>query len=183
MKINNDTVKYYNQYHDIIDIPETPKSEPKRTCNVTCVAMITGEDPNDVLDYFLNKYGLQTDKFQWQELLIYYLERAGHNNKAVLNKAAYPQARHIGDDELKQMMVEIRQGRVIFYHKKGHYQIMTGFEIDEMGNMINFIFNDPAGDRKIRHANRTRESGHSVSYSYEMVKAEKIYGMCYSIEI
>lgn len=183
MKINNNTEAYYNQYFDVKDLPETSDYEPGTTCNITCIAMITGEDPNDVLNWFIIKYQGDQQKHKWQELLIDYLEISGFQCEPILDKAAYPKARSITDNELKKCMNEISQGNIIFFHKDGHYELMTGFEIDNQGNMINFIFNDPAGNRKIRVADRSRDSGHGVYYSKEMIQREKIYGMCYSINI
>lgn len=189
MIINNDTKCYYNQYFDIIDVPETPEKEPLRTCNITCIAMITGENPNIVLDYFFKKYGFEigvkSPHFQWQELLTDYLEMKGFKNRKIIEdkEIAYPKARYIFDKELQRCMNEIKNGKVILYHKDGHYQIMTGFEIDNTGQTIDFIFNDPAGNRIVPKVERERESGHSVHYPYSMIKSEKIYGNLYAVEI
>lgn len=180
-KINNDTRVYWNQYFDVMDLPETSKDERKRTCNVSCVAMITGESPNSVLKNMIKIYGEDNDKYQWEELLIEYLQDAGFDCKP-LTKTAWPRPREILDEELKAMMLEIRNGGVIFYHKYGHYQIMTGFR--QIGPLnLGFYFNDPAGDRKKPYYKRDRVSGHNVLYPYEMVKHEPIFGKCWGVRL
>lgn len=183
MYINNDTPRYVNQYYDVEDIPETPKKEPYRTCNVSCVAMVVDEDVNNVLKHFIKKYGIKTDKFQWQKLLIEYIEDRGFECKKILDKPAYPDARYPSDAELQKMVREIKHGRIIFYHLFGHYQLMTGFSLDEEENELFFVFNDPAGDRRLKISDRQRESGHEVIYPVEFVKSEKLYGQCWSVKI
>lgn len=179
MKIINHTVSYYNQYYDVSDLPETIKDERTRTCNITCIAMITGEKPDDVLANMFNIHG-RNDKFQWEENLILYLKEYGFSCEPV-TKLAYPSARSVTDDELKKMRDEIIDGRIIFYHKLGHYQIMVGFE--NIDNNITYIFNDPAGDRRLAKDSRDKMSGFEVGYSSRMVKIEKIYGRCWSVVI
>lgn len=175
----NDTEKYWNQYFDVTDIFSTKKDERTRTCNITCVAMITGEHPDIILQKFWEKYG-QNDKFQWESLLIKYLENRGHKCREI-TKHAYPKARKITDHELTDLIGELINGRVILYHKKGHYQLMVGYRM--IDQVPEFIFNDPAGDRKKMKWQRKKESGHLVPYSYGKVKREKIYGSCWSVEI
>lgn len=178
----NDTVKYWNQYHDVKDLPETAKDERSRTCNITCVAMITGEHPDKVLKKFFDKYGIN-DKFMWQELLVDYLIEAGFKcDDYIIKPQAYPDARHIKISELKAMRAEIDDGKIIFYHKCGHYQLMVGYSIDNEGN-IDYIFNDPAGNRTKSLKYRSRKSGYLVGYPERMVLAEPIYGKCYSVTI
>jgi len=172
----NQTKAYWNQYFDITDLPETRKNEKFRTCNVCCVAMITGGHPDDVLGYMLLKYGIN-NKFQWEENLIKYLREKGYKCKKV-TFLAWPRARKIWDSELKKMRAEIDKGNIIFYHKKGHYQLMIGYDNDDI-----FIFNDPAGDRNKSRKLRKRLSGYNVRYFYNKIKAEKIYGRCWSVEI
>lgn len=182
-KACNDTKQYVNQYYDVIDLPETIDREPTITCNVSCISMITGENVNDVLKHFIDKYTAKSKKFQWQELLIEYLEKNGYLCKPVLKRAAWPSARNISDDEISSIIDELKFGNIIFYHKYGHYQLLVGYEIEDKKNKIEFIFNDPAGDRKLNIKERLRDSGHLVRYPYKMIKDEKIYGMCYSVKI
>lgn len=177
----NDTKKYWNQYYDVKDVLETPQYEPFRTCNITCVAMITGEDPNDVLKKMWDKYGVN-DQFQWEEHLISYLEEKGLDCKEITSPVAWPEARVIREDELVDIVLAIEEGKIIFYHKEGHYQLLIGYEIDNNGQMW-YFFNDPAGDRTRSIKNRGRLSGHKVKYSKEFIMSEKIYGRCWAISI
>lgn len=183
--IINDTKAYWNQYKDVKDIQKTPEEEPLRTCNVTSVAMIVNENPNDVLWYFINKYGyeigVRSPHFQWQELLVRYIQVAGYEVKNnLITPQAYPDARNIKLEELKRMREEIDNGNIILYHKCGHYQVLVGYEIHIDGN-IDYVFNDPAGDRRLPYKKRKRESGHLVRYLETMIISEPIYGLCYTI--
>lgn len=174
----NDTRKYWNQYYDVNDRPETVKNEKVRTCNVSSAGMITGEHPNTVLDNLIDKYG-DNDQFMWEEHLVDYLQERGFVCEAV-TELAYPKPRHVTEAELNIMKLEILGGKVILYHKKGHYQIMIGYDFAD-GNY--FIFNDPAGDRNFPTKYRKRESGHRVKYPIEKIKDEIIYGKCYAVTI
>lgn len=180
IEVINDTKMYYNQYFDVTDIIKTPKNEKGRTCNITCVAMITGSHPDKVLQDMFKKYGMN-DHFQWESHLVDYLNEHGHKCKEVTTHA-YPNARKITNDELEKIMGELIKGRVILYHKKGHYQLMVGYRIDTYHGP-EYIFNDPAGDRTKFVRNRKKESGHLVTYTQKKVKREKIYGSCWSVEI
>ena len=171
----NDTKKYFNQYHDVIDLPETPKYEPGRTCNITCIAMIRGKDPNKILQKFFKMYGVN-NKFQWEGNLIKYLKDVGHECRAVTG-LAWPIPRKVRKKELERMKKEIDEGKIIFYHKRGHYQLMVGYYSK------GFIFNDPAGDRRLLLKDRSRESGHLVTYSYKKVRSERIFGRCWAVTI
>lgn len=177
-KTNNDTAQYVNQYFDVKDVPEMPGPENIRTCNISCVAMITGDDVNDILQYMMKKYGY-TKKYQWEENLITYLEAKGFVCRPV-SITRWPLPGKIKDDEIKTIMAEIRQGKVIFYHKSGHYQLVTGYKIYN-DNSVDFILNDPAGDRKLKVSKRKRESGHKVLYPLSMIKSERLYGKCWSV--
>lgn len=179
IEVINDTKRYWNQYKDVTDIFSTKKDERTRTCNITCVSMITGDHPDAILHEFWEKYG-QNDKFQWESLLIKYLEDNGYPCKK-MTEHAYPKARQIRDHELIDMMGELVKGKVIFYHKKGHYQLMVGYRI--IDQVPEYIFNDPAGDRTKMRWQRKKGSGHLVTYSHQKVKREKIYGSCYSVTI
>lgn len=170
----NDTIHYVNQYHDVRDLPETPQVEGTRTCNVSCVAMITGEDVNSVLE----KIGLAGDRFQWEETLVAYLRKAGRVCAAV-GKPAYPNKRQPDDADLKAYRDAIDTGAVVLYHKYGHYQLLVGYEYT--GSAYTYIFNDPAGDRRQPQYKRIRDSGHLVPYSEDMVKAEHLYGQCWAV--
>lgn len=172
----NQTEKYWNQYYDVTDISITPWNDKLVTCNACCGGMISGKHPDIVLKELLALYGINK-KFQWEEHLLKYLKSSEFKCKKITFPVAWPVARKIFDRELKKMRDEIDKGNIIFYHKKGHYQIMVGYQDD------NFIFNDPAGDRKISKKLRERKSGKNVVYPYSMVKSEKIYGRCWSIEI
>lgn len=174
----NDTRKYWNQYYDVTDLPETVKNEKTRTCNVTCLAMITGKHPDEILQDMFDKYG-KNDQFQWEEHLVDYLEERGFKCEAV-TKLAYPAPRHVTVIELEKMKLEVIGGKVILYHKKGHYQIMVGYDFKD-GEY--FIFNDPAGDRNFPSRYRKRESGHNVKYGADMIKNEIIYGRCWAVTI
>jgi hypothetical protein len=177
IEIINDTKKYFNQYFDVKDLPETKKNEKHRTCNVTCVAMITGIHPDIILKDMMKIYG-RNDKYMWEEHLLKYLKSKGFKSKPI-TKLAWPRARHITDKELEKMRDEIKKGRIIFYHKKGHYQLMVGY-----GNEgTYYIFNDPAGDRTIPIKKRRKKSGHNVKYTDVMISREMIYGRCWSIKI
>jgi len=172
----NYTKKYWNQYFDVTDDPKTKKNEKYRTCGVTCVSMITGEHPDEVLQNIFIQHG-KNDKFQWEENLIAYLVKKGYHCKEI-TKLAYPKPRKVTRKELQSMRDEIDKGNIIFYHKSGHYQLMVGYEGDDT-----FIFNDPAGNRIMRVKYRNRKSGYKVQYSEARVLSEKIYGRCWSIEI
>lgn len=174
------TKEYFNQYYDVTDLPQTVKNEKNRTCNVTCVAMITGDHPDSVLTDMFVKHGIN-DKFQWEKNLVDYLRDRGFACKE-MTLHAYPKARNVTDRELEKMMGEIVKGKVILYHKKGHYQLMVGYRIVD-GGIPEFIFNDPAGDRNKFKYLRKRLSGFRVAYSKKKVQKEKIYGSCWSVEI
>jgi len=178
IKVLNNTRSYFNQYYDVTDLPKTVKNEKNRTCNVTCLAMITGQHPDDVLQHMFQKYGVN-DQFQWESHLVDYLNERYYECKK-LTKHAYPKARKITNDELEMIMGELIKGKVILYHKKGHYQLMIGYHIRE--GKVEFIFNDPAGDRTKMRWNRTKESGFQVVYTHAKVKREKIYGSCWSVD-
>lgn len=175
----NDTLVYWSQYHDVTDLPETLKDERTRTCNITCVAMILGVHPDDVLTNMIRRYGLN-DKFQWESNLINYLKEYGCVCKEI-TKHAYPKPRRVTEVELTNMMLEIDKGKIIFYHKAGHYQIMVGYRIKK--SIPEFIFNDPAGNRNLLLYKRRKSSGHLITYSRKKVMREKIYGSCWSVEI
>lgn len=181
IEIINDTKLYWNQYFDVTDLPGTIKDERKRTCNITSVAMILGKHPDRVLNGMFDKYGVN-DKFMWERHLINYLIDNGFECTEI-TKHAYPEARKITDDELINMMNNIKDGRIIFYHKKGHYQLMVGYRIREDAKLPEYIFNDPAGDRNKMLWRRKQNSGHLVTYSHKKIKREKIYGSCYSVRI
>lgn len=178
-KVLHDTRLYWNQYHDVTDIRKTPRDERERTCGVTSVSMITGEHPDTVLNEMIHTYGWN-DKFQWEELLIGYLRNSGFKCVRVAGPA-YPKPRKVTDLELDNMVLEMMGGKVIFYHKKGHYQVMVGCLTDG-DKHHKFIFNDPAGDRTKLRINRAKESGHNVEYPLSKVKREKIYGSCWSVD-
>lgn len=169
----NDTKQYVNQYYDVYDLPETKSYEPGRTCNVSCVAMITGEDVNDVLKWFIGKYGWN-DKFQWEENLIAYLVDKGYTCEP-LTEAAYPKPRVPSSRDMNAMKAALDEGKIVLYHKTGHYQLLVGY--DDSG----YMFNDPAGDRQLKQSDRARESGHMVHYPTSMVMSETIYGRCWAI--
>jgi len=171
----NDTPRYVNQYYDVTDLPETAKDERKRTCNVSCVAMITDQDVNEVLQDFFERYG-KGDEFQYEENLVKYLEENGYDCNRI-TKPAWPRARVPMKSELEEMKLYLDKGAVILYHKDGHYQIMIGYESG------GYIFNDPAGDRKQAQKDRSRESGHCVLYPASMIESERIYGSCYGVII
>lgn len=179
IKVLNNTKKYWCQYTDVTDIKSTPRDERERTCGVTSISMVTGEHPDGVLQTVRLNYG-KGDRFQWESHLIDYLDRR-HFNCLELTDHAYPKPRKITNDELEVMMGELIKGRIIFYHKKGHYQLMIGYQIRK--GKVEFIFNDPAGDRKLLRYLRKKNSGHRVIYSYAKVKREKIYGSCWSVVI
>jgi hypothetical protein len=174
-KINH-TKKYWNQYHDVTDIPKTKKNEKDRTCGITSAAMITGEHPDVVLKYMLDKHG-KNDKFQWEENLIAYLVEKGFPCNEI-TKIAYPKPRRVTKTELQRMRDEIDKGNIIFYHKSGHYQLMIGYEGEDT-----FIFNDPAGNRIVGKRFRSRKSGFKIMYSQARVLSEKIFGRCWSVKI
>ena len=180
VEIQNDTPRYINQYYKIKDNLKMPGNEAVRTCNISCVSMITDEEPNGVLQWFFDKYGY-CKKFQWEENLISYLKMKGHKCKSI-TALSYPKPRHITDDEIKKMMRHLRYGNVIFYHKKGHYYLIIGYVIDD-NESLSFICNDPAGDRKLSKRDRLEDSGHTVIYPVDMIKAEKIYGRNWSVEL
>lgn len=179
IQVINDTKMYWNQYYDVTDIIKTPKNEKGRTCNITCVAMIVGYHPDRVLQDMFARHGMN-DQFQWESNLTHYLEEHGHKCTEI-TKHAYPKARKITNDEIEKILGELQKGKVILYHKKGHYQLMVGYRM--VGQVPEFIFNDPAGDRTKFVRNRAKESGHLVTYSNKKVKREKIYGSCWSVEI
>ena len=175
----NDTQKYWNQYHDIIDIPETWQDDRTRTCNICCIAMITGKNPNDILREMLDKYGIN-DQFQWEENLIGYLESSGYECFPI-TELAYPKPRYITIADFDKMCAIIDSGQIILYHKYGHYQLFIGYEDNEFSRC--YIFNDPAGDRTLPLAMRTKNSGHCVRYSETFVLEEKIFGRCWVVKI
>lgn len=177
IEVLNDTKKYWNQYHDVTDLPETIKDERRRTCGITCLSMITGEHPDQVLQNMFKKYG-KNDKFQWEEHLIKYL-RDREFKCVEMTKIAWPKPRRIKEKELEKMRDEIDKGKIILYHKKGHYQLMVGY----VNNGSCYIFNDPAGDRTLPVSKRKRKSGYNIMYTDNMVLSEIIYGRCWSVEI
>lgn len=179
--IVNDPEKCWNQYFDVTNIKSTPPDEKKRTCNICCVAMITGEHPDIVLKYFFDKYGSDSDRFQWQGELIGYIKRKGFKTSELFDEGI-ENPRFPTEKELKIMRKSIKKGNIIFYHKAGHYQLMVGYLIHNK-NRIDYIFYDPAGDRKLYRFRRSRESGCRVVYPDSMIKSEKIYGMCYEVQI
>jgi hypothetical protein len=179
VSVINDTKKYWNQYYDVTDLPETVKNEKTRTCNITCVAMITGEHPDEVLQKMFYKHG-KNDRFQWEKNLVKYLESFGHKCKKVAG-LAWPKARYIKDKELENIRNEIDKGKVILYHKKGHYHLIIGYKTE--GRYTWYIGNDPAGDRRYSISERKRLSGHRVDYQEGFIKSEKIYGRCWSVTI
>mgnify|MGYP001546421035 CR=1 FL=1 len=185
MKVVNDTPTYINQYFDVTDLPETVWDEKPNTCNVSCVGMICFLSPDIVLHDMYRKYRYNTQfqntQFQWEEHLISYLQECGHICEPV-TKSAWPNARFIKNSELKKMRKEIDKGKVIFYHKHGHYQLMVGY-IKHNNGRYTYIFNDPAGDRRVQYNYRSRESGHLVGYDSYMVKNEPIYCRCWSVTL
>lgn len=172
-------IKYYNQYYDVTDIPETKKDERLRTCNVTCVAMIVGKHPDIVLKEIWDEYGIN-DKFQWEGTLISYLEKRGFNCFPI-TELAWPKSRHVTKSELQMMCRNLENGHIILYHKEGHYQLLVDYELDDHSE-VQYIFNDPAGNRLLPISSRKRESGHEVRYSEAFVLSEKIYGRCWAVK-
>jgi len=177
----NQTKKYYNQYFDIDDIPKTAQNEKEITCNITSVSMITGENPNMVLCKFLKRYG-QNKKFQWEENLISYLKENGFACYPV-TELAWPKSKVITENDLEKMRSAIDKGKIIYYHEAGHYSLMIGYEKDENGEIL-YIFNDPAGDRKIRYSGkRTLESGLNVRYKKSFLEFRPLFGRCWAVTV
>lgn len=174
--IVNDTKKYWDQYRDVTDIPETPQNDKLRTCGVSCAGMFTAVHPDVILQEMFEKYGIN-DKFKWEKHLIEYLKTNGHTCNPIM-KNIHPK-RYITEKELAKMRAEIDKGNVIFYHKAGHYQIMVGY----LNNGACYVFNDPAGDRTIGRSKRRKKSGHNVIYPREFIVLEKIKGRCWSVTV
>ena len=172
----NDTPSYFNQYFDVSDLPETLSNEKYNTCNVSCLGMITQLHPDVILNYMFNKYGVN-DKYQWEENIIQYLTDNGYTTKPV-TALAWPYERKITDEELEVIRAEIDKGNVILYHKSGHYQLLIGYM-----DKNNYVFNDPAGNRRLPLTERESESGHKVVYSVSMLKSEPLYGRCWSVNL
>jgi len=170
----NNTAHYVNQYHDVLDRPETPNvKEQERTCNICCVAMITGEDVNDIFQWFVDKYGWN-DKFQTEEYIIPYLNVRGFKAEA-LTVNTWPKSWKPTQAEIDKMIDAIDRGCWVLYHKFGHYQLMVGHDGDDL------IFNDPAGDRRLPVNERARESGHLVAYPRSMIMNEPRFGRCWAV--
>lgn len=177
-RVFNDTRCYHNQYFTVTDLKETKMNEKLNTCNVCSVGMIVEQHPDVILHYMYKTYGMN-QKFMWESNLIKYLEDCGHECKQI---GVGWKKRKVKDSELEIMRNAISDGKIVFYHKHGHYYLMVGFE--DLGNgKYNYIFNDSAGDRKIARRKRNEESGHLVVYPEKMVKKEKIYGSCWIVTI
>jgi len=175
----NDTPIYFNQYFDVTDLPDTLSNEKYNTCNVSCLGMITNLHPDVILNYMFNKYG-KNNKYQWEENIVQYLTDNGYIVNPV-TAMAWPYERKITDEELTVIRNEIDKGNVILYHKSGHYQLLIGYVKND--NKIDYVFNDPAGDRKLPREQRESESGHKVVYSYGRIKSEPLYGRSWAVNL
>jgi hypothetical protein len=159
------------------------KNEKRRTCNITCVAMFTGEHPDEVLQKMFKRHG-KNSKFQLQGNLIEYLEDHGFECRGVTRSVGkwndFPRGDTPTKKELMVMRHCIMSKTPILYHMFGHYQILIGYIIDKE-DKYHYIFNDPAGDRNKPVKERKRKSGYHVVYSEEKVLKDKIYGKCFAV--
>jgi hypothetical protein len=154
--MNNELSRYVNQKNEI--------KKGESFCGSACVAMIAGQEPQDVAD----KIGSTADDAK----LVDYLENEGWkcikiddggNEKS---KWAYEPTQKT----FSSMKNALDSGKFILYHwagwdgkSTGHYSVCTGYEKKE------FIFSDPAGDRNAGYFGKSDE-GKNIHYSEETLR-------------
>ncbi|PKL35372.1 MAG: hypothetical protein CVV44_21415 [Spirochaetae bacterium HGW-Spirochaetae-1] len=174
-EVNNKAKQYINQYDKV-----APNGDS--ACNVSLVAMFTGEDPNKIRAEIRKKYG----DSQNEDYLIKYLkDDKKYNVKAITKYSKDGNAPT--EDDFSKMREEIDSGKKVFYHMKGHYTMLKGYrEKDVDGEKsYEYIFNDPGGDRKIKgyySRNLPLESGKDTTYSQSMLEKIGIKGRTWSVE-
>lgn len=122
-------------------------------CGAAAVSMITGEQPQQVADR-VGSTAPDTDLTAYLDDRGYATEKIVDGGSEATQWGFYP-----SPDNFKKMREVFDAGKVILYHfwgkdgkSAGHYTICKGYE----GN--NFIFNDPAGNRKIGYFNDNGEN-------------------------
>ena len=148
--------KYVNQKKEI--------KGGENFCGSACVAMITGDDPQEVAD----KIGTSAA----DNLLTDYLTAAGWTCKKITDGGSAKTSWGFVPTEKDYEAIRraIEGGDVVLYHfagwdkkSSGHYTICKGYE----GKNI-FVFNDPAGDRVKGYFN---DDGEDAKYTVDQLNA------------
>ena len=156
----NQIAQYVNQRTQII--------RGEAYCGAACVAMITGEPPQDVADII----GDTADDMR----LVNYLRAAGHTVEKIVDGGS-PETRwafYPADRDFIEMKLSLESGLIILYHfagwdhrSSGHYAVCVGWEDDPE----RFVFLDPAGDRNRGYFN---DHGNGARYTRAFLRAAGI---------
>jgi len=176
--VNNRTGEYVNQ-KDQID-PFGMES-----CGPASVSIITGVNPQKVADYIKNnpEYIKIAGKHKPRHVdlnLVSYLRDKKFTADMIVDGGTSDSnwTFTLSDKQIEKLKGELNKGNVVLYHfanydKKvrggkyaGHYAVMKGYDkkTDE------FIFHDPAGDRKDKKYFSGNLKGQDVRYSADFLK-------------
>jgi len=153
----NGAARYVNQLKEI-------NPNGTSSCGPATVSMITGEDPNKVAKALGNS--------TCDEKLIKYLKDKGYQTNKIVDGGSEKTRWSFkpSDKDFGKMRSELDKGKTILYHfagddgkSNGHYALLKGYD----KNTNEYIFNDPAGDRKLNYFN---DKGEDVRYTIDQMK-------------
>ncbi|MGB4268289.1 MAG: RHS repeat-associated core domain-containing protein [Spirochaetota bacterium] len=149
----------------------------KSACNISSVGIISGFNPNTVDDIIRVKDGKGNFEYrQFETSLVKFLTDMGFDVENITKRGG---DRILTNEELKAMREAIKDGKVILFHFKGHYAVMIGYQKNGNGeNDFNYIFYDPAGDRKQGYFNN---NGVNAVYSQKYLQSQMYRGDAYSV--
>lgn len=178
--------QYCYQYgDDIEDNPLIPGNEHLSTCNACVVACITGDDPNDIVIELdekgqsrrleSNLIDLLNEKGYKTSLMFYGIPKDNKNWDGYKGRKGKP-------EDFQKIRDAIDRENLVFVHIAGHYLLCRGY-VYHPNKKYSYIFNDSAGDMKLRKKYRLPESGEGVIYTTNFLNKRKFYGGTYEVFI
>ena len=130
-------------------------------CGASCASMVSGDEPQVVADAIGPTVPDTT--------ILEYLRKSGWKSELVVSggdeKSGYSWTP--ADADFDKITAALKKGELILWHFPGHYTICTGIN-EKTGD---FIFSDPAGDRRKGYFN---EGGENVEYTKAFLIKQKM---------